>query len=88
MSKHTPGPWHINDHAHDEEVVYIEADRYGVASIFTDTDKVDSTELANARLIAAAPELLEALKNIENDDGHIPSTIWNMCKAAIAKAEG
>ena len=43
---------------------------------------------ANARLIAAAPELLEALKSIENDDGRIPKAIWDLRNAAIAKAEG
>lgn len=41
---------------------------------------------ANARLMAAAPDLLEALLNIENDDGGIPAKIWAMRNAAIAKA--
>lgn len=43
---------------------------------------------ADAKLIAAAPDLLEAAQNIENDDGHIPITIWNMLQAAIEKAGG
>jgi len=42
----------------------------------------------NATLIAAAPELLEALENIENDDGRIPSTLWDLRNRAIAKARG
>lgn len=41
----------------------------------------------HSALIAAAPELLEAAQNIENDDGHIPPAIWQMLKAAISKAE-
>lgn len=41
---------------------------------------------AHARLIAAAPDLLEAAQNIENDGGSIPPTIWKMLKDAIAKA--
>jgi hypothetical protein len=40
----------------------------------------------DARLIAAAPELLEALENLENDDGHIPASIWAKVQSAIAKA--
>jgi hypothetical protein len=42
----------------------------------------------HARLIAAAPDMYEALCDIENDDGRIPVTIWDKIKAAIAKAEG
>lgn len=41
---------------------------------------------ANARLIAAAPDLLAALQNLENDDGSIPAHAWNLCQAAISKA--
>jgi hypothetical protein len=42
--------------------------------------------LANAQLIAAAPDLLEALQNLENDDGSIPEHAWKLCQAAISKA--
>ena len=41
---------------------------------------------ANARLIAAAPEMLEALQNLTNDDGGIPAHVWGLCQAAISKA--
>jgi hypothetical protein len=40
------------------------------------------------QLIAAAPDLYEALENIENDDGRIPMEIWNMRNLALAKARG
>jgi len=36
---------------------------------------------------SAAPDMLEALKSIENDDNHIPKAIWEMRNKAIAKAE-
>lgn len=39
-------------------------------------------------IILAAPDMLEALKNIENDDQHMPATAWKMIQDAIAKAEG
>lgn len=43
---------------------------------------------ANARLIASAPDMLEALQNLENDDGSIPAHAWAMVQAAIKKATG
>ena len=41
---------------------------------------------ANAKLIAAAPDLLEALMNIENDNNSIPESIWEIRNKAIEKA--
>lgn len=43
---------------------------------------------ANAHLIAAAPDLYEALDNLENDDGSIPDHAWKLVQAALAKARG
>jgi len=43
---------------------------------------------ADAHLIAAAPELYEALDNLENDDGSIPDHAWKLVQAALAKARG
>jgi hypothetical protein len=51
---------------------------------------LNSTQEANARLIAAAPDMLGALKaawawfNDEHRDDHA----WSLVQAAIAKAEG
>lgn len=42
--------------------------------------------LANAQLFAAAPDLLAALQNFENDDGSVPKAIWDLRAEAIAKA--
>jgi len=44
--------------------------------------------LANAILMASAPEMLEALRNLENDNGSIPRHAWKLVQDAIAKAEG
>jgi len=62
MTKHTPGPWKI---IRLDNEVYINPDResgeYALIARINGTHRRDSQE-ANARLIAAAPELLEALK--------------------------
>ena len=50
-AQHTPGPWLIEDDGEAQEIV-TEDGRYAIAW----------TTPKNARLIAAAPELLEALK--------------------------
>ena len=44
--------------------------------------------LANARLIAAAPELLDALRLVLAHDGALTGADWTAIRAAIAKAEG
>lgn len=41
---------------------------------------------ANAKLMAAAPKMLEALQNLENDDNLIPYHAWKMVKDAISAA--
>lgn len=76
--KHTPGPWLV-DHIFDEEsfdiVLGYEVPQKGnpiiVATVFADDDTQPSPHIdrrqadANARLIAAGPEMLEALINVE-----------------------
>jgi hypothetical protein len=43
----------------------------------------------DAMLIAAAPDMLEALENLENDDGTMmPASAWKLVKDAIKKAKG
>ena len=67
MSKHTPGPWLPNDDC--REIVAVE-NGFMVASIhgpdhrLTGKDRREghACATANARLIAAAPDLLEALQ--------------------------
>lgn len=89
MSGHTPGPWRVNgidgalegwkvtdtgptqDHDGDGASEYV-------ATVYDE---------GNARLIAAAPELLEALKSILEitDRNHV---VWDRARAAIDAAEG
>lgn len=92
-SKHTPGPWVAADKASwfrgqthpDEGKIAITAGSGGVVANAYGRD--------NARLIAAAPEMLEALKElrdafkiVSDDDWQHPS--YRVALAAIAKAEG
>ncbi len=49
-------------------------------------NKKDTSRAINT--IKAAPNMLEALENLENDDGAIPDHAWTMVKDAIAKAKG
>lgn len=82
--KHTPGPWKLNI-----DTVCV---RNGV-QVQPVTHHMDSQGMADARLIASAPELLEALKAIVALDDGTPD-LWHFekefdaARAAIAKAEG
>ncbi len=90
--KHTPGPWKINET--DYSNAYgIECEVNGIQhTVCTDQfcypnfkkDR-DPEKLANAKLIAAAPELLEALQDIIkiSDRKH---DAWDKAKEAIKKA--
>ena len=72
--KHSPGPWKIEKHDLEEEWNIVSKPRRGyVASVvYYEPDEDDTPDTmatlkevkANARLIAAAPELLDALINL------------------------
>lgn len=86
-AKHTPGPWSANQAfcpGRNEWVIEIQGEENFVADV-----KIVKTETsnANAALIAAAPELLEALLYVANDDG-CPPDVANVVLKAIAKARG
>lgn len=108
MNKHTPGPWGIRkeiDGVYADEPIWVVSADGGVAvaanqsrtSLFrADRNKRE----ANAKLIAAAPDLLEALEIMLADyrtEG-CPDTDCSICtasriaektaRAAIAKAKG
>ena len=81
-SKHTPGPWNWEDSG-----LWSRWD-------FVYTTKEIPEFEANARLIAAAPDLLEALKAIYNAapcEKPANAELWEamqLTRAAIALAEG
>lgn len=60
---HTPGPWHVTKDGRSEEIVRA-ADASGkpIASMWMNGDSME----ANARLIAAAPEMLAVLEAVDH----------------------
>jgi hypothetical protein len=83
MSGFTPGPWRVRASPHGK--------RYACVQLGRDKDYTTlELEPADARLIAAAPELLEACKDALRDliaDGHEHYRVVDTLRAAIAKAE-
>ncbi len=89
----TPGPWKAdgyNVRQSGQRGTRMIADVCYTGPHHTPPDEYPKScriaDEANARLIAAAPDLLAALQNLENDDGSIPAHAWNLCQAAISKA--
>lgn len=74
--KHTPGPWKADPSTGD------------VTSAADDDIAFVYSARRDLSLIAAAPEMYDALKTLENDNGAIPPWLWDLIQAAIAKAEG
>ena len=87
-TKHTPGPWLLVEQGDANEYAVLTPDKkeWVIAFRLNPGRPIYAQEKANAKLIAAAPELLEALQNIENDDNRIPAKIWEMRNQAIKKA--
>ena len=75
MSKHTPGPWSYQISRYEPEAFDIIEPGIGALAIVKSEDY--------ARLIAAAPDLLEALKELTLERG-----MTDKARAAIAKTEG
>jgi hypothetical protein len=87
---HTPGPWQYRSNSHDTLFI-VEGDGLLVTSMSWHSSIRERYPLrmesqANARLIAAAPELLEALKRVAFKTGN--PEISAIAQAAIAKATG
>ena len=105
MSGHTPGPWNFsnenNSLGHGGGIAIDAIDPadhqlFEVCEVWgiDDYSKIDSRAEANARLIAAAPELLEALQGFVGawpaikDGTFNGDAVCDFARAAIAKATG
>lgn len=113
-AKHTPGPWKARGYSSTDGSIWIDCDAFSksgktalggtlAAAYGTGTGSDDSAvQKANAWLIAAAPELLAALREADDvlEDLRVPSdagpnrfeqvipAALAKIRAAIAKAEG
>ena len=95
MSKHhTPGPWMVVDDHPDKACYYIQDKNHldEIATIYR-YERNPCDTLADARLIAAAPDLLKALEGIAallEQLGFVSdaSLTVGAARAAIAKAKG
>ena len=100
-AKHTPGPWEASIQRSKDGrdlgwIVEHVNGRIGWASLAyahtnKEADEADPAREANARLIAAAPELLEALKAVTSTEMFLPDhpqrqASYKAARAAIAKA--
>lgn len=86
MSAHTPGPWKFYDDSNDGKTNRIEIVAIGktVARIY---HSVTEEDMLNARLIAAAPDLLNALAVLASTCERMGIPV-QAARAAIAKAKG
>lgn len=97
-AQHTPGPWTVVDNSWETSTVYSHDGHGVIAECPIDSsvdeltqDHLEAVKEANARLIAVAPELLEALQVMVADFGDYPASerpcrAFDLARAAIAKA--
>ena len=94
-TKHTPGPWNADwatglrngSQQVIEWFVRSDGDDVSIAADIVNPANGLPSE-SNARLIAAAPELLEALQELVSWQTTAPQKYVDAAKAAIAKAIG
>ena len=86
-SSYTPGPWEVVTPPRGAAFGVGHKVEWAQGMKYTDTLVCQGSDKSNARLIAAAPELLEALKLVVDIASHECASV-RMAKVAIAKAEG
>jgi RNase P/RNase MRP subunit p30 len=99
--RHTQGPWVAEKAKLDQGHIEIYSGSILVADVMSDDNSADGNGVLNARLIAAAPEMLEVLKAfvfIQTDAdllehewegcSGIDSCVLCMANKIIEKAEG
>lgn len=88
---HTPGPWHQSDAWERPGIgAYVRSDveNRPVCSPIGGTSLPDEEVFANARLIAAAPELLAACELVLDSTPDDEEDYRPILRAAIKKAKG
>jgi hypothetical protein len=85
VSKYTPAPWFVDEESPPR--ILANDERHTIIAVTT-AARSNPTNMADAHLIAAAPELLEALKRIKETRVFLGAIPQEMMDNAIAKAEG
>ena len=92
MSKHTPGPWQIDWYICREKGKELWRVPRSIGPACADHDHWAGNHItvdaADAHLIAAAPELLEALQDMVSDHASLSDATLAFARAAITKATG
>lgn len=98
VAKFTPGPWHANWTRLNGKAIgfHVADETHGsirpICEFYDGTEAMPPEEVeANARLIAAAPKLLEALQRLLSENDNMTQRInllgaMDQARAAIAKA--
>jgi hypothetical protein len=96
-AKHTEGPWefHANEYHDGKKTFWVGNGEYAVfdCSPYGPKEMVFPPNLADARLICAAPDMLEVLEELDEcayywSQYDVPVGIHDRIKSAIAKAKG
>lgn len=88
-AKHAPGPWSFDPGFSGKSAFVVDVEGHMIAML----PHADPRGLDNAKLIAAAPQMLAALKAIDETcptDADVNDSFydaWQLLKAAIEKAE-
>ena len=96
MSQHTPGPWSFKEGDRERramsDVFRAEDEGFQICYVTCEfhNDIQRAEDLANARLIAAAPDMYEALKEAEKRlrGAGMLGGLDDPVRAALAKVEG
>jgi len=80
---HTPGPWFVFLRNPENGMLHVGPPWHSVAWIIAIDD-----QKANANLIAAAPDMLQVLKDIDAASWEINSKLGERIRGAIRQAEG
>ena len=92
MSGNTPGPWEASE-GYPSDVWHVDMPNrtLSVSVSRHETDDMSVEEVqANARLIAAAPDLFDAVEHVliaSEDGGDMDDIDFNMLRKALARAK-
>jgi hypothetical protein len=87
MSKHSPGPWVVAVYGKYKRAIMSATLALPIAVIRADPLSKDVND-SNARLIAAAPDLLDALQHLMVAHGEQLDYAFQQAQDAISKATG